>query len=360
MRATVYVRDGHDNGWTALRALMAAAVMVGHAMIIANRDLAAEPMVYGSYSISYMAVNAFFVASGFLVTASMMHRGRLLDFVVARGLRIYPALIVHVLVVMLVVGVANTTLPLGAYLAHPEVWLQLPRVLLFIDTDFLLPGVFAGNHEAYASAPLWTLRFELLAYAGTAIAFALGLMRSRGWIAAQFGAFVILWLVARGTGLFDEVPGSVQNVLRFGLPYGLGALIWAYRDELPFRAWVVPFVWIAAVVSAGSILGEVVMNMAVAYSLFWMAYGGSKLFDRWAKGADISYGLYIWHWPILQWIAAQTSGLGSVEMIAIAAPLTVVAAWVSWHVVEKPMLAKKGALAAWVRTKRRKSVLVAE
>ena len=353
MTWNVRIRDGHHNNWTILRLVMALAVLVGHAMIISQRSLAAEPMVYADYSISYMAVNAFFIASGFLVTASIMHRRNILDFATARGLRIYPALIVHVLLVMFVVGAANTALPLGQYIASPDVWKHIPLVLSFSDTDFVLPGVFLDNHEHLASAPLWTLRYELLAYFGTAIAFAVGFMRSRWLVAAQFALFCALWLIANGNGFFEDLPPTVANILRFGLPYSFGAMVWAFRDDLCFRVWLLPLVMFAAVISAGTLVGELIMNGAVGYVLFTLAY--MPVFANNAKWSDVSYGTYIWHWPILQWIAAKAPGIGSLEITLLALPLTLLVSWVSWKAVEKPMLAHKGTLAR--KLQRRKPVL---
>ena len=347
---TVRIRDGHDNNWTVLRILMAMAVLVGHAMIVGARDLSAEPMVYSSYSISYMAVNAFFVASGFLVTASMMHRKSLVEFASARALRIYPALAVHVLVVMLVVGAANTTLPVLAYLAHPEVWLQLPKILTFANTDFILPEVFADNHEPYASAPLWTLRYEVLAYIGTGLLFALGCLRAKWMVALPFVVAAVAHVGLTASGLMGELPATLKLVMRFALPYGLGALIWACRDDLPFRLWALPVVALAAWVAKDSALAEVSMNLAVGYVLFFLAYSLPSL-AKWTR-SDISYGVYIWHWPILQWMAAKNPEWGITPLMVGALVLTPIAAYASWRWVEKPMLARKGKLSAALRGRR--------
>ena len=339
----VWIRDGHGNNWTLLRIVMALAVLVGHALIIGERDLAAEPLVYGRFSISFMAVNAFFIASGFLVTASMMHRRDLVEFTSARVLRIYPALVVHVLIVALVVGLANTTLSPSAYLTSAQVWAQFPKVLAFANTDFLLPGVFESNHEPYASAPLWTLRYEVLAYATTAVAFAVGLMRSRWMLAVPFVAASLAMVTLSFLGIYEELPATLSNCVRFAVPYGLGALFWAYRDELPLRTWALPMIVAAAYLSRDWVVGEIMMNLAVGYAIFWLAYAGR------ARGAskvsDISYGIYIWHWPILQWMAAQNPAMSTEALVLAALMLTPLVAYASWRWVEKPMLARKGWLA---------------
>ena len=354
MRTDVHIRDGHDNNFTALRIGMAMAVLVGHAMIIAARDLQAEPMVYGTYSLSYMAVNAFFVASGFLVTASMMHRRSVRDFAVARILRIMPALVVHVLLVMFVVGLWNTDLSAWSYLTHPDTLSQPLRVLTFVDTNFILPGVFTDNHERYASAPLWTLRYEMLAYIGTALAFSVGALGSGKVIAAQFWATCLAWLAVAATGTHDALPPTALLLLRFALPYSLGAMVWAYRDQLPFRLWLVPVMCAAAVIGADTVFGEIGMNLAVAYALFYLAYLPSATLAKLSSGPDVSYGVYIWHWPILQWLAAKQPGMEFAPMLLISVPLTVLVAWTSWHAVEKPALARKTVVSDWLATKRQR------
>jgi len=357
MRAIVHIRNGHNNSFTALRMLMALAVLVGHAMIIAARDLGAEPMVYGEFSISYMAVNAFFVASGFLVTASMMHRKSVTEFTVARALRIFPALAVHVLLVMFVVGLFNTTLSPLDYLTHPETLSQPLRVLSFTDTNFILPGVFTDNHETFASAPLWTLRYEILAYIGTALAFSLGMMGSRRLLGIQFWVCCAAWVCVEAFAISDALPATALLVLRFALPYTLGAMIWAYRDELPFRLWLVPIVIGAAVVSAHSALGEITMNLMVGYVLFYLAYARLPALSKLSAGPDVSYGIYIWHWPILQWLSAQQPEMGLFNMLLVTVPVTIFIAWVSWHAIEKPALGKKSAVADWIASKLHRTAL---
>jgi len=98
------IREGHDNFFTPLRLLFASLVVIGHAFVIAERDPTMEPQVLYHYTFSYLAVNLFFIASGFLVTKSMAYRGDTPSFISARALRIFPALIVHVLFIMFVIG----------------------------------------------------------------------------------------------------------------------------------------------------------------------------------------------------------------------------------------------------------------
>ena len=108
---TVTIRDGHDNFFTPLRFIFAYMVLVGHAFVVVGGLSDSEPHIFYELTFSYMAVNLFFIASGFLVTGSMLYRKNIASFASARVLRIFPALIVHVLLMMFVFGLMTTTLP---------------------------------------------------------------------------------------------------------------------------------------------------------------------------------------------------------------------------------------------------------
>ena len=69
-----------------------------------------------------MAVNVFFVASGFLFGRSLLVRGEVLDFIVSRLLRIYPALIVLAFLTAFALGPIVTTFSLRDYLSIRAVY----------------------------------------------------------------------------------------------------------------------------------------------------------------------------------------------------------------------------------------------
>ena len=345
----VLIRDGHDNFFTPMRLVFALLVMVGHAYAIGLRDASLEPHVFYDYTFSYLAVNLFFVASGFLVTGSMLFRGDGPSFAAARLLRIYPALVVHVLFVILVIGPMATNLPLGQYLTSPETLMQPLWVLTFYETAMNLPGIFATNGEQFGSVPLWTLRFEILCYIATLLAFSLGLMRRRWMVLAQFALPSMAWMIGQSYGLFESLPATVENACRFGIAYGLGATIFAYRDRLRFT-WVgLPVLLGLTWLTHRTEILEVSVNLLLGWFVFTVAYARMPKLD-WLKSLDdISYGIYIYHWAVLQMAFYWFPQLGVFQLFLVCLPVVVALAWASWVFVEKPMLDKKQAFGEWLR-----------
>lgn len=345
----VVIRDGHDNFFTPLRLLFALLVMIGHAFAISYGNADAEPNVLFHYSFSYLSVNLFFIASGFLVTGSMLHRGDAPGFAAARLLRIYPALIVHVLFILLIIGPLVTIAPLTQYFASSAVWAAPLDVLTFINTDLILPGVFAGNGEQYASAPLWTLRYEVLCYVGTLLCFSLGFMRKRWMLLAQFVVPSVLWMLAISQGWFDVLPATAENLTRFMIAYGLGATIFAYRDRLRFLALSFIIATAALIIFHDTPVGEVAVNLVLAVLVMSLAYIQLPKLNGLKTLSDISYGMYIYHWCVMQTVFHFVPGLGVAELFALGLGPTVLIAWLSWTYIEKPMLAHKGRFGRWLR-----------
>lgn len=354
MLQTVKIRDGHDNFFTPLRLLFATLVVIGHAFAVGMRDPMSEPQLFFHYTFSYLAVNLFFIASGFLVTKSMLYRGDVAEYSSARLLRIYPGLIVHVLFVMFIIGPLATSMSLGEYFTHVDFLKQPFVVLSFISAQMWLPGIFESNAEQMGSAPLWTLRYEILAYIGTAIIFSLGLLRKKWMALAQFIVPSIAWVAAQGLGIFEAMPGTAQNLLRFGIAYGLGAAIYAYRDRLSFHVLGIPVVVVIAMLTSPLQIFEVTMNVMLAYMIMWAAYIKAPKLNFLQNLSDVSYGVYIYHWCILQLVFMWMPKLSVAALFLITLPITFILATLSWHFVEKPMLTHKKGFAKNLRFGRKK------
>lgn len=347
--SSVRVRDGHDNFFTPLRLIFAVLVMVGHAFAIAYGDTDHEPYIFFDYTFSYLAVNLFFIASGFLVTGSMVFRGDKTAFVAARILRIFPALIIHVFLVMLVVGPLATSLPLTTYLTDPGLWLEPFKVLSFVNTDMILPGAFETNGEQYGSAPLWTLRFEILCYIATFLAFSLGLMKRRWMVLAQFILPSLVWITGQSFELFSLFPGSIENMIRFGIAYGLGATFFAYRDRLTFHWVMLPALFGLCWITKDSPAMEVSVNLFLACGVMLITFTRAPKLKALKNINDLSYGIYIYHWAVMQLAFYWFSDLSVAWLFFAALPVVLALAWTSWTFVEKPMLAYKKPFGMWLR-----------
>jgi peptidoglycan/LPS O-acetylase OafA/YrhL len=155
---------GKDNNFNLLRLLAAFAVLFGHCYALLGL---AEPLgTTLGMSIGSIAVDIFFISSGFLVGASLIQRQSVVDYILARFLRIFPALWVMLLFVVLLLGAVFSHLPLASYYQDPQLVHHLGKsASLMTGLDFYLPGVFADNpYPRVVNGSLWTMIYELSMY----------------------------------------------------------------------------------------------------------------------------------------------------------------------------------------------------
>ena len=336
--------QGTQNRFTLIRLILAGAVLLEHAAIVTQGPGYPPPLALHGWSLSYAAVNGFFIVSGFLIAGSLERRKDAVSFAVARALRIMPALVVLSLAAVLVIGPLVTTVSAGEYWSSPATWRFPLHVLGFLDTSQGPAGVFADNPwSGEFSAPLWTLRYEVLAYIGAGVLVLSPLPWTRRTALILYLATTLGHALLSGAG--QDLSGLLTASARLSAPFALGMLIHALRHSWPVSPWpaaaAVGVWWLAG----ASPLAEPFLNLALAAGLFWIAFAPLGGLPTWHRMPDWSYGVYIWHYPVMQAVLVAKPGAGPVETGLAALVVTMPVAAASWHFVERPSLSLKAPVA---------------
>jgi peptidoglycan/LPS O-acetylase OafA/YrhL len=145
---------GTDNNFNLLRMGAALAVLITHSFALAIGTGDAEPL-RGSLGMTLgsISVDIFFITSGFLVTGSLLTRQNLIEFIWARVLRIFPALIAMLGLTVFGLGCFFTSLPLSSYLADTKTFAAIQEgltrhILRFVENPSLVStmGAAARKH----------------------------------------------------------------------------------------------------------------------------------------------------------------------------------------------------------------------
>lgn len=158
---------GRDNNLNLLRVTAAFLVLASHSFAIVTGDAKHEPLrqTYG-LTFGSISVDVFFIVSGLLVTQSIIKGGNAVVFARARVLRIWPGLIVSLLLVSYVLGMIVTELPAHDYLLSTVPLRFIIEGLKLSSTLPALPGVFTNNPFGDSiNISLWTLPIEVRMYA---------------------------------------------------------------------------------------------------------------------------------------------------------------------------------------------------
>ena len=98
------ILEPQNNSFGVLRLAMAGAVLVSHSYFFVTGETSAEPLYrWTGHTLGEHAVQVFFFLSGIMVTESLARSRGAIDFATARVLRIFPGLIVCVLLTALVI-----------------------------------------------------------------------------------------------------------------------------------------------------------------------------------------------------------------------------------------------------------------
>jgi peptidoglycan/LPS O-acetylase OafA/YrhL len=324
-------------GFDYLRIGLATAVLTWHSIILSTGS---APLDRALWSGPYRFVPAailpmFFALSGFLVSASL-ERTRLHQFLALRVLRIVPALAVVVVLSALVLGPLFTTLPLRQYFTSPEFGGFFLNIIA--DIHVTLPGVFEHNPDpGFIASQLWTIPFEFQCYVALALLSLLNLLRDR----RAFARIIVLSVLAATVcallflpvSPFDHVPGRVL-ILCF-----LAAVsLYQYRDAIPCS----PSLAIGAAIGSAALLeipnASYLAAFPVAYLTVWLGLRNPPGIPF----GDLSYGVYLLHFPIEQTIMHLFPGANSWQRLTLMTlPPTFLCAWLSWNLIERPILSRK-------------------
>jgi peptidoglycan/LPS O-acetylase OafA/YrhL len=330
------------NNFDLTRLLLAALVVFEHAYLVGLQPL--RTSFLGVPIDAHIAVQGFFVVSGYLIFQSWERSSDWRDYMVKRGRRIYPAYFT-VVVATAVIGVFFTSRGVISYFMSVE-WIRyLVSNLVFLN--FLqptLPGVFADRVDPLINGPLWTIKIEVMFYLSVPFIAMLGRRYRVIWVMAALYVASFLW----AQGFYHLYVGEGRSAylkLSYQLPgqlsYFLGGGILFYYFEI-FKRRAHLFGAAAALVIlahfnfesvALDLLYPAALSVVVIYFAEFVPYLGN--FGRFG---DLSYGLYILHFPVLQMVVASGLIANPKLAYAVGCLAAVVLAYLSWHLIEKPAL----------------------
>lgn len=343
--------DGsRQNNFTIMRIILAWLVLYGHSYAIQKTAGIKDPLneiFQGSTWIGALAVNGFFAISGFLVTASIIKRGAL-DYTISRALRIFPALIICVLLTVFVIGPIFTNLSLSDYFSDSKTYDYLKNITLLYKTQWDLPGVFVDNINNSVNGSLWTLPAEVRCYLFLAIVSLFSIFKQKA-----LSNIMIFSLLVFGYFFFSDLPlVSVSKAWsRPVLFFLVGVFFYINRDKTIIDFKLALLASILMYYSFGKEWFNYIFPIALVYLIFYLVYA-TKYINTDKKLGDISYGIYIYAFPVQQCVATLFPNFVPIENTIVSSVIVFFLAYISWHYLEKPVLSLKKVLLGYKFTKR--------
>lgn len=350
----IQATNGRSSGFDYTRVILAIVIILSHGMMTsygaAKQDLVlahfwARPILF--------LVPMFFSLSGFLVAGSWERCRTMVAFLGLRVLRIFPALSAQVVLSALIIGPILTTYTLHAYFRDPLFFQFLWNAVG--HTQYLLPGVFTHNPDQAVNGQLWTVPFEFYCYIALTVLALFGVVKRR-WmlLAALIGVQFLLAVHAIRTTHAATMPlsGALVSVC-----FMWGLALYRFRDRVPASG---KLALLCLVVSYCGLMipnGKYFVTLPIAYFTNYIGLLNPPR-DRYLMSGDYSYGLYVFSYPVQQVIASYPQMRIWWLNDLIALPISLLIAYVSWHLLEKRALGLRGRLVdfeGWILTQWRRA-----
>jgi peptidoglycan/LPS O-acetylase OafA/YrhL len=308
----------------------------------------------------FIGVDIFFVISGFLITRIILTQLKArtfssIDFYSRRVRRIFPALIV----------VLTATYLIGWFVLLPNGFSLLGKSIAagvaFVSNLFQLGQIeyFAPDVAENPLLHLWSLGIEEQFYIfwPPVLLMIFGSSRRRYWMAgiaaASFAASLWIFFGYKEWSFYS--PASRAWELLAG---GIVASRFVDRPELEQQSFarrdnLLATIGIAAIIGAAFGLNKNslfpgVYALLPVFGALLIIVSPNSVVNRILLSNRamvlvglISYPLYLWHWPLLSYLAIIRNGVPNVLDIWITIIVAVVLSWLTYRFVESPLRRKQ-------------------
>jgi peptidoglycan/LPS O-acetylase OafA/YrhL len=343
----INLQASKENNFNVLRLLFASLVLLSHSYELVDQNRSREPLtiLFGTISFGELAVDCFFLLSGFLIVQSWCQNPSFLEFLRKRILRIYPAFIMCSLICVFLVAPQGTLVPMYfAKLDFPQLLLEMVQLKAPTTPEF-----FILPYSVSVNGSMWSIGYEFKCYLGALIFGVLGLFKFRWlWLSMGVGVFLLflIMLTLERLQIRPEVLGryplnNVGNylIVRVSLFFIAGGTFYLYRDVL---IWTKGLTFISLGLLAAGLnfwaTAEASLAIFGGYLLFGVAFRKLNCLKLCQSMPDCSYGLYLYAWPIQLVVIGAFEKPHPLQVFAISLPLSVAAGLGSWLFLEKKFL----------------------
>ncbi|WP_446902026.1 acyltransferase family protein [Burkholderia sp. YIM B11467] len=335
-----------QNNFDLIRLLAAIGVMFGHSFLIQPAHGRHEPIarLTGLEYSGSLSVYAFFLVSGMLVTDSFVRQRSVLRFAAHRVARIFPGLVACVLITAYVLYPALSNLSLlDAIRSDDAARYVIRNITFYPDIVYTLPHIFdTAPFKNSVNGSLWTIPIELKCYLIVVVAGIIGVLRSRLAALAFLSLCIacLWWMILKGAP-YDFLRSYVTKPADYSFYpvafFLIGMLLYSLREHVivDVRFWVV--VACCYVLLAHSVVGPVLFYGMFVYGI--LCFASARRFFAVSPKNDFSYGVYLWAFPVQQFVASAYPKMDNLLGLVLSIPMALMLAALSWHFVERPCIA---------------------
>lgn len=325
-----------------LRLLFAYLVILSHSPQMIDGNISRELifLITGTTDLGALAVSGFFLISGYLIMKSYENSGSFFNWLMRRILRIYPAfVVVWIVCVFIVVPLAGASQLLLEYSGSD--WAKMAVKVLFLSVPHV-NELFEVTNIVTLNGSLWTIRYEFLCYLLIPLIALFRLTKKNILITLSLSIAVYLYTQITVTDFILETPFTLSTAVfsKLSSAFLFGMCFYKYREQMIWNHKVnfICFILLITLIT-NPIVAELVFILFGGYLLFNFAFNYRNAFiEKINNSYDISYGVYIYAWPIQTLIIQNNPTINPWALSIMTILLASFIGYLSWKLVEKPFL----------------------
>lgn len=285
------------NGVNFIRYIFAYALIIFHYNVLSGHDV--FWLLEGGYRIK-----AFFILTGFLTFYSYFKHPGAKEFAKRRFKRLVPSY-AFVIVLSFLAFSLISEYSFSEYFSSPQSYKYLISNLLFLN--FLcpdLPGVFTNNLSPAVNGSLWTMKVDIMFYVTVPLLYYLFCKYPKRWVLLAILAITIIYneifeylYIHSGSSLYLMLKRQIGGQYIYFLA---GMCIYFYYQQVHSQVkWLLPVSVVIFLV--GSYYDSWEYVTAFCYAVIIMELSlNAKVLSRFSEVPNITYGLYLFHFPVIQ------------------------------------------------------------
>jgi peptidoglycan/LPS O-acetylase OafA/YrhL len=345
------------NNFDILRLFASLFVIITHSYALSGKGESdyLSTLTLGTLSFSHAGVAIFFVISGYLILQSAMNTDTILSYFWKRTLRIFPGLLVVLLLCVFILGPIVTRLSISDYFSNSTSYKHLYSATIYNISHLSLPGVFETNPNQAVNGSLWTLQYEFTCYIFIAliIFFFKTIDKIKPYLIVSFFLLIISFRIYLSERYFwfnyssSFLAGmNIMYLYEWMIYFMSGMILYLFGRKYNYL-----FLTLGIILSLYTILlifneinfARITIYFLIPLIVFVIAFKVPQI-TAFSKYGDISYGMYIYAFPIQQLIQHYNPKITITIFIVLSILLTIPFAIFSWHFIEKKSLKFKSVL----------------
>lgn len=302
-----YFLKKENNNLDLIRLILSFFVIYSHAFVISppspveNYEFLIKITGLNYVSFGGIAVKTFFLISGVLVTSSLISNKNITNYILSRLFRLLPAFYITISL-SAILAFFLSSFSAAEYFKSKEL-IQYISKTAQLNIQYNLPGVFENNSYKAFNGSLWSIPFEIKAYLYLLVAYSFSL--AFGKHKKIFIGVIALSLIVEPLSPFKgAIIAKSENpdiYLLYPL-FSIGVILSLLKKTVQLKHLLIAVcaLFITFLLTTKSQEKIILINMIIPLTLFLLSlptYGYLRLKN------DISYGVYLWAFPIQQTIA---------------------------------------------------------